>query len=75
MPTNHEQPSLPGMERRDMLEAQGPAALMALKRDLLEKMSDIEAAVHEINDVLDGYGATDDVEYADHELNIVRGEN
>lgn len=75
MPTNHEQPSLLGMERRDILEAQDPAVLIALKRDLLDKMSDLEAAVHEINDVLDGYGATDDVEYAEYEVNIVRGEN
>ncbi len=72
MPTNHEQPSLLGMERRDILEAQDPAVLIALKRDLLDKMSDLEAAVHEINNVIDGYGVTDDAEY---EVNVVRGEN
>lgn len=42
--------------RRSVLEMQNPDYLQALKDRKLEQLSDIEADVHLINDVLDGYG-------------------
>lgn len=54
-----EQPHLDGMSRRQMLEAQAPAVLIALKGEMLDKLSDLESDVHLINDVLLGYGLYD----------------
>lgn len=44
--------------RRSVIEAQEPAVLLALKEKKLAQLSDLEADIHLINDVLDAYGAT-----------------
>lgn len=75
MPLNFEQLTLPGMSHRELLEAQEPAVLKALKNELLGKISDYETAVHLINDVLDGYGVEEEYTEYDHEVNIIRGDN
>ena len=49
-----EQPAL--IEVREILEAMSPEKLTEEKDRLLAEMSDREALVHQINDVLDGYG-------------------
>lgn len=41
---------------REVLESQTPQQLLELKRDSLAKLSELEALVHQINDVLGGYG-------------------
>ena len=53
-PKQEEQPAL--IEVREMLEAMSPGKLMEEKDRLLAEMSDRESLVHQINDVLDGYG-------------------
>lgn len=58
MPNIERQPSLEGMSRRDILERQDPVVLVALKRQMLDRMSSLEADVHLVNDVLDGIGAS-----------------
>lgn len=42
---------------QEVLESMTPSQLIELKRDSLAKLSEIEALVHNINDVLGGYGA------------------
>ena len=42
--------------RRSVLEAQNPDVLQALKDRKLEQLSDLEADIHLINDVIDAYG-------------------
>lgn len=42
---------------QEVLESMTPSQLLELKRDSLAKLSEIESLVHNINDVLDGYGA------------------
>ena len=49
-----EQPAL--IEVREILEAMSPEGLKKEKHRLLAEMSDRESLVHQINDVLDGYG-------------------
>ena len=49
-----EQPAL--IEVREILEAMSPGKLMEEKDRLLAEMSDRVSLVHQINDVLDGYG-------------------
>lgn len=49
-----EQPAL--IEVREILEGMSPEQLIEEKDRLLAEMSDREALVHQINDVLDGYG-------------------
>lgn len=44
------------MTVREVLESQTPQQLLELKRDSLAKLSELEALVHQINDVLGGYG-------------------
>ena len=51
-----EQPAL--IEVREVLEAMSPEKLMEKKDRLLAEMSDRESLVHQINDVLDGYGVS-----------------
>ena len=51
-----EQPAL--IEVREVLEAMSPEKLMEEKDRLLAEMSDRESLVHQINDVLDGYGVS-----------------
>ena len=53
-PKQEEQPAL--IEVREILEAMSPGKLMEEKDRLLAEMSDREWLVHQINDVLDGYG-------------------
>lgn len=48
------QPAL--IEVREVLEAMSPERLAEEKDRLLAEMSDRESLVHQINDVLDGYG-------------------
>ena len=42
---------------QEVLESMTPSQLLELKRDSLAKLSEIESLVHNINDVLGGYGA------------------
>lgn len=49
--------------QREILENQDPAYLIALKAKKLEKLSDLEAEVHQINEVLDGYGIDPESSY------------
>lgn len=42
---------------QEVLESMTPGQLIELKRDSLAKLSEIESLVHNINDVLAGYGA------------------
>ena len=42
---------------QEVLESMTPGQLLELKRDSLAKLSEIESLVHNINDVLGGYGA------------------
>lgn len=49
---NEYQPSLEGMEKRELYELQNTAVLLAHKALLLSKMSDLETDVHLINSVL-----------------------
>ena len=42
---------------QEVLESMTPSQLIELKRDSLAKLSEIESLVHNINDVLAGYGA------------------
>lgn len=49
-----EQPAL--IEVREVLEGMTPEQLTEEKDRLLAEMSDREYMVHQINDVLDGYG-------------------
>ena len=42
---------------QEVLESMTPGQLIELKRDSLAKLSEIESLVHNINDVLSGYGA------------------
>lgn len=63
------QPVLPGMTEREILEGFKPDDLLEYRGFLLEKYSDLERAIHEVNGVLDGYG----VSYG--EDNVVLGEN
>lgn len=44
------------MTQREVLESQTPQQLVELKREALSKLSDLETLVHDINDVLEGYG-------------------
>ena len=53
-PEQEEQPAL--IEVREILEAISPEKLIEEKDRLLAEMSDRESLVHQINDVLDGYG-------------------
>ena len=53
-PNQEEQPAL--IEVREILEAISPEKLIEEKDRLLAEMSDRESLVHQINDVLDGYG-------------------
>ena len=55
-PEQEEQPAL--IEVREILEAMSPEKLMEEKDRLLAEMSDRESLVHQINDVLDGYGVS-----------------
>jgi hypothetical protein len=77
MPTSPEQeswiqPALEGMSERDILEGYSPEQLVDYKGFLLEKYSDLERQVHLVNDILDGYGVTEEV---GEDNNIVLGEN
>lgn len=56
------QETLPGMSERDLLEGMSPAELVEYKTFLLERYSDLERQVHLVNDVLDGYGYTEQEE-------------
>lgn len=60
---------LPGMSEREILEGFKPEDLLDYRGFLLERYSDLERAIHTVNDVLDGYG----VQYG--EDNIILGEN
>ena len=42
---------------QEVLESMTPSQLIELKRDSLAKLSELESLVHNINDVLGGYGA------------------
>ena len=42
---------------QEVLESMTPSQLLELKRDSLAKLSELESLVHNINDVLGGYGA------------------
>ena len=55
-PEVDEQPAL--IEVREVLEAMSPERLAEEKDRLLAEMSDRESLVHQINDVLDGYGVS-----------------
>lgn len=46
------------ISRREVLESQAPEHLLALKERKLAQLSDLEADIHLINDVLDAYGVT-----------------
>lgn len=63
------QPHLEGMSERDVLEMQEPMLLIEYRKHLLEKYSDIEAEIHLVNDVLNGYGIEETLD------NVVLGEN
>ena len=63
------QPVLPGMSEREILEGFKPQDLLDYRGFLLERYSELERAIHTVNDVLDGYG----VQYG--EDNIILGEN
>lgn len=41
---------------QEVLESMTPSQLLELKRDSLAKLSELESLVHNINDVLGGYG-------------------
>ena len=41
---------------QEVLESMTPSQLIELKRDSLAKLSELESLVHNINDVLGGYG-------------------
>lgn len=56
------QPVLEGMSERDILEGYSPEQLVDYKGFLLEKYSDLEKAIHLVNDVLDGYGHIETIE-------------
>lgn len=56
---NYEEQALPGMSRRMMLEREKPSTLVALREEMLNKLSSLERDIHLINDVLDGYGTQD----------------
>lgn len=45
------------ISEREVLEHMGPMELRQFKADVLSKMSELEAYVNMINDVLDGNGA------------------
>lgn len=47
---------LPGLDKRAILEAQPVEVLLDMKREALERLSDLEGFVHLVNDVLDGNG-------------------
>lgn len=44
--------------RREVMESQYPELLLALKERKLAQLSDLEADIHLINDVLDAYGVS-----------------
>lgn len=56
MSMNHETFQEPMITVREVLESQTPQQLLELKRDSLAKLSELESLVHQINDVLGGYG-------------------
>lgn len=69
------QPHFEGMSRREILESQDPATLVALKAQMLEQLSDLERDIHLVNDVIDGYGVIGfPTAYAGENPNIVLGE-
>lgn len=47
---------LQGLSKREILEAQPVEVLLEMKREALERLSDLEGFVHLVNDVLDGNG-------------------
>lgn len=49
----------PLIEKRELYELQDTAVLIGHRAVLLARMSDLEAEVHLINDVLGGYGETE----------------
>ena len=57
-----EQPSvvqgevLPGLSKREILEGQPIEVLLSMKREALNRLSDVEGFVHLVNDVLEGNG-------------------
>jgi hypothetical protein len=50
------------ISERGILEQQSPETLIAFKTLALEKLSELEAYVHMVNDVLDGYGLEEPTE-------------
>ena len=61
------QEHFPGMSERDILEGLKPKELVDYRDYLLSRYSDLEHAIHLVNDVLDGYGYVED--------HIILGEN
>ena len=55
------QPVLEGMSEREILEGYTPEQLRDYKGFLLEKYSDLERQVHLVNDILDGYGESEEI--------------
>lgn len=51
------EPHFEGMSRREILEGQDPAVLIALRGEMLNRLSDLEKEIHLVNDVLGGMGA------------------
>ena len=84
---NFEQLPLPGMSHREILEGQEPAVLIALRAEMLERLSDLETSIHLVNDVLaNGYahpgeaydaddGTVGSTEHPEDDRWSVRGDN